>query len=968
MLYLLALHASKVVAQAYSPALLELRHFNKDFGRVPIDLTKSITTASNRGGRACLLVVALTGSVCSLFQRFWIFANPGNLSGYNSHLHTASMMIGDRDLLHSSTASAPLALGASAFAAGILMSSHLQRPPLICGLGAVLLALCALLAVFKANAHLARFTVVLSFVAAGAFAQTYTITAAPMIASAEFLQGKPVVITGHVTNDGALLAGGGPRERFDLQSEALRFAEDGSAAQAFTKPVGIRVTIFSRNKNPEADDDDSASVAQRLPDLHYGQRVELVAKLRPPRNFRNPGAFDYEAYLRGLGITALASVEAKSIRIVPGAGGSRLAHLRSSIRRSILEHITGARSPWEDADGAIFSAMVIGDDSQLLRNVREEFQQTGVYHLLVVSGMNVGLLAFAVFWLARQLRAPDWLACLVTIVLAVFYASIAGMGVPIQRAVLMLSLLLIARLFYRGRAPLNSTGFAALVVLVLTPHAIFEAGFQLTFLALLAIFGISLPILERTAEPYRRALRHLESTSYDLSLEPKFAQLRLDLRLVVGRLARLIGATPARWLLTGMMIATVASFELVLVSAITQAVLVIPMRAYFHRAAIIGMPGNILVLPIAGVLLNSAVAAIAVSYVSMPLARVPAELASACLHWTLSWLHWLSRFHISQWRVPDPNVALWVIAAAGVMLALLAARRKPAIFCAGSAALFITAAIAAFANPSARLHAGDLEITTIDVGQGDSIVVISPEGKTMLIDAGGSIGPVRSEFDSGEDIVSPYLWARGIRQIDVIALTHAHGDHIGGLPRIIENFHPKELWIGINPETPALHQLIALAHQYGLAIRKHTAGDRFIWGGTNIRVLSPSADWKPKARPTNDDSLAVLISYGSTSALLAGDLEKKTERIVATESPRADVLKIDHHGSATSTTPEFLRAVSPRYAVISVGYRNSFGHPRSEVLTRLQKAHVQTWRTDFHGAVTFLLDGKYVSVHTFSGF
>ena len=194
----------------------------------------------------------------------------------------------------------------------------------------------------------------------------------------------------------------------------------------------------------------------------------------------------------------------------------------------------------------------------------------------------------------------------------------------------------------------------------------------------------------------------------------------------------------------------------------------------------------------------------------------------------------------------------------------------------------------------------------------------------MLIDGGGSIGPVHSEFDFGEDVVAPYLWSRGLDHLDVVALTHAHGDHIGGLPRIIEDFHPAELWVGINPETTALLHLYEVAGENHVVIRKHVAGDELDWSGTRVRVLSPPPDWQPNRARNNDDSLALLIGYGDTRALLAGDLEKKMERFVATESPGADLLKVAHHGSATSTTPELLAAVHPRFAVISAGYRNSF--------------------------------------------
>jgi competence protein ComEC len=845
---------------------------------------------------------------------------------------------------------APLALAAAAFACGIVLSTYWPISTALWGWAAASLVLCTIIAVTVKSLRPAQISAVLALVCAGAFARIAT--PSPQLAAVppEFLNVKDVEIVGHVTNDGALLAGGGPRERFDLQTETIEIDD-----HMLVLPIGIRATVFSRDAAEETQDDN----APVIPHMAYGARIRLLAKLRLPRNFRNPGAFDYEGYLEGLGISALASAKSSNIEVLPGASGSRLGFWRSSVRNSILRHIHQS-GLWSKEDAAIFAAMIIGDDSLLLRDVREEFQQTGVYHLLVISGMNVALLAFAIFWLARRLRLLEWLASLLTITLSVFYAYIAGMGVPIMRAVLMLSLFLGARLLYRDRSGLNATGFAALVVLVLSPAALYEPGFQLTFLALLAITGISLPILERTSTPCRSALKHLDTTGYDLGLEPKLAQFRLDLRLVAGRLQQFIGEHAARIIVTRAIGISLGFFDLLLISAVTQAVLVLPMRAYFHRAAILGVPANILVLPLAGLMLNAGVAAIALSYVSLPFAKLTSVIAAGSLHWILGSLHFLSQFHVSQWRVPNLTVFLMLVACAGIFVAFFTVRKQRALAFAGLAALFLSGGIVAVYHPVPQLEGGKLEVTAIDVGQGDSLLVVSPQGQTMLIDAGGSIGPVRSEFDFGEDVVAPYLWSRGLHHLDVVALTHAHGDHIGGLLRIVEDFHPSELWVGINPQTITLQHLYKIANENHVAIHQHVAGDEIDWSGTRIRVLSPPADWQPKPQPKNDDSLALLIGYGDTRALLAGDLEKKMERFVATESPRAELLKVAHHGSATSTTPELLAAVQPHFAVISAGYQNSFGHPRKVVLDRLQIYHVKTYRTDLQGAVTFLLDGKHV--------
>ena len=310
---------------------------------------------------------------------------------------------------------APLGLAAIAIACGIFLARHYQRPANLWGWSAGLLIACALLALYKHSDRLARITIVLALICAGGFAQSATPSSKITAPPAEFLSGERVLITGHVTNDGSLLAGGS-RERFDLQTETMQLGDS-----QFSQPTGIRISVFVRgtgfapNANAQNEDEDEAGIAKAFQPLNYGDRVRLSAKLRPAHNFRNPGAFDYEGYLRGLGIAALGSADADSILVLPGQSGSTLGRWRSRIRRSILSHINGQSSPadpsevkpplWKPEDAALFAAMIIGDDSLLGRNVREEFQQTGVYHLLVVSGMNVGILAFAVFFFAR------WLPC-----------------------------------------------------------------------------------------------------------------------------------------------------------------------------------------------------------------------------------------------------------------------------------------------------------------------------------------------------------------------------------------------------------------------------------------------------------------------------------------------------------------------------------------------------------------------------
>ncbi len=337
---------------------------------------------------------------------------------------------------------------------------------------------------------------------------------------------------------------------------------------------------------------------------------------------------------------------------------------------------------------------------------------------------------------------------------------------------------------------------------------------------------------------------------------------------------------------------------------------------------------------------------------------------------------------ISTMELPDSGttrvVDLGFSLSAGVFLAVTA--RRPGIWggwvsrC--TAAMLALSAVTMAIFPFApRWSAGKLELTVLDVGQGDSLFVVSPHGRTLLIDGGGAFGgfPGREEhngIDPGEEAVSPYLWSRGFQKLDVVALTHAHQDHIGGLPAIFENFQVGTLWIGREAESAALANLENLAREKKIRVVREIRGNAFSWDGVETQLLWPEiAPTEVGPAPKNNDSLVMRLKYGKRSIMLTGDAEKQAESSMladnSEEALRADVLKVGHHGSKNSTMPGFLAAVRPRVAVISAGEDNIYGHPNPEFLERLTNAGVRILRTDKDGAVHVLTDGKQVEISCF---
>jgi competence protein ComEC len=765
-----------------------------------------------------------------------------------------------------------------------------------------------------------------------------------------------------------------PAQQIDLRVTSIEVVTDAEDSQSAVQG-NVRLTI----RWPQQ----AADLAAVKP-FRCGQHIRAVARLFVPQDYRDPGTWSRAGYLLEQGITATGSVSADLVDVFgtpqPASLKCRFATWQHGASTRLLalpgamRRLPGSLRLDED-DAAMIAAMVTGDRTYLNHSLRAGFERTGSFHMLVVSGLHLSIFAGFLLWVTRKFRVPQIPATLMTIAVSFAYALFTGFATPVQRSLWMVTLYLVGRLVYRERSALNTIGFASLCLLAVSPRSLFESSLQMTLLAVVAISGVAIPLLQNTIHPLLVASTDLSLLAIDVKLAPRLAQYRVEMRMIANAMERAVSQRVGWIFFPWAVRAILRGAELLIVSIAIELAMALPMALYFHRITVLALPVNIFILPLLVVLMPAALLTLFALAVWPVVAVAPAAITAVFLHAGVGLVRLFGSLAWGDFRIPGPLIWQSAVFCVLLGLAIVLARRANASgarwqrLCAWAA--LVLAAAAAVAPRPIQHPRNSLFVEAIDVGQGDSLLVITPDGKTMLVDGGGFGGAPRQaqqEFDIGEEVVSPTLWSRGIRRLDIVALSHAHSDHMGGLPAVLRNFKPAELWVGNNPRSAAYSALLREATALHVRLRELRAKDELRLGETAVRVLAPSSDYEPGDEANNNDSLVLHVSYADTSVMLEGDAESPIERAMLHEPDlKSTLLKVGHHGSVSSTLPEYLARVTPQWAVVSCGLHNRYGHPREEVLQELQSSKVRTFSTDINGAVCFTLDGKTSAADPFCG-
>ncbi|HKP37711.1 MAG TPA: ComEC/Rec2 family competence protein [Pyrinomonadaceae bacterium] len=738
-------------------------------------------------------------------------------------------------------------------------------------------------------------------------------------------------------------------------------------------------------------------------ELHHGARVRVMTRLDRDADFRNPGVSPFTEYLERKGYDATGVI--KSPLLIERLGDQRvflplawLYQWRAHLQREFSQRFSGETA-------SVLNAALLGNAHNISYRTAERFRAGGTFHILVISGMQIAFIAGVVLLIVRRITQSTILQFLLAAAFLWSYTIAVGAEASVTRAALMFTIAAFAPVVARKPGSLNTIAGAGLVLLIWKPSDLFDPSFQLTFLSVIAIVCLAVPVLRNMQRvgswrptmvtPYPpqcpRWFRTLSETLFwrEREWQDEISGSNIRYRLFKTRLAVVAERWHTQWLFRFVAAALV-------VSGSVQIVLLPVTIIYFHRLSISSLVLNIFVGALMVAMAFAALAAVLLSQISATIA-LPLVMLAEKLNWLL--VHVVdpfSYFNVASMRLPHYTgwgalvYGLYFLALSILLLRLTrwdplhqAPRQSHLSWQAriGVTACFVLTALIIFHPFSAAKPDGRLHIDFLDVGQGDAAFLTLPDGTTILIDGGGQPNfdwnsrdvdedePFERDTRSiGERVVSEYLWSRGLDRVDYLIATHADADHIEGLNDVARNFKVRAALVARTPANdPEFARFAETMRRARLPVETIGAGDLMRIDNVSFEVLWPPATSNVNASSRNNDSILLRVRMGERSFLFTGDIEKGGEGLVLTEGIdlSSDVVKVAHHGSRTSSIAAFVGATHPSLAVISVGRASMFGHPHEEVVERWRASGAQVMTTGEKGTISLVTDGRELRIETF---
>ncbi|MEA2680435.1 MAG: competence protein ComEC [Candidatus Binataceae bacterium] len=740
-------------------------------------------------------------------------------------------------------------------------------------------------------------------------------------------------------------------------------------------------------------------------ELRHGARVRVMTTLDREENFRNPGVMPLTEYLEREGFEATGVIKSPLLieRLDDEAVFLPLAWVYEW--REQMQREFAARFSEETA--GVLEAALLGNRYNISKSAADRFRAGGTFHVLVISGLQIAFIGGLVVLIARALTTQKLIQFLISAAVMWVYAIAVGADPSVARAALMFTTAMLAPVVWRRASSLNVIGGAALALLVWQPQALFDPSFQLTFLSVLAIVLVAVPLMRTIqrvgswrptrATPYPPAcprwFRTLAETLF-------WSEREWRLEIAASNISYRLFKTPVAVRLESWHMQKVLryAFAAILVSASVQIGLLPLMVIYFHRLSIASLALNIFVGIFMAALAFVALAALLLAHLSQRLAS-PLILIAEKIDWLM--IHLVdpfNRFNVASIRLPHyPGWRGAVYVAYYILLGFLVLMlgrwnplhpgRRGGMFSVGqvrgvSVAFGLLLLVVVLHPFSATRPDGKFHIDFLDVGQGDAALLTMPDGATLLVDGGGRPninlrnapdGDEEPAFQRdtrsiGEGVVSQYLWSRGMDRVDYILATHADADHIDGLNDVARNFAVRSGIVARTPGSdPEYSRFATTMREVGGPVERIGAGDVLRFGQVSAQVLWPPPGADEDAPSRNNDSIMLLIRYGDKTFLMTGDIEKEGEAAVLNEGLdlRSDLVKVAHHGSKTSSIQGIVSATRPGLAIISVGRTSMFGHPNKDVVERWRAIGAEVMTTGQRGTISVITDGQEIKVETF---